>query len=136
MRALALALGLASAACSTSSPSGTSGPGDASGGRVDVDAGDAGDAEGTACVPHDGSYACLGGSVPACPPVVYAVADPYAGCDFSVPTCFECDGIVGGMNVPPMIGTGATCACRDAGYPIPDGSTGYWDCSGTGSTCQ
>jgi|ERR1019366_864870 hypothetical protein len=87
------------------------------------------------CVPDGGFYTCLGGSWPACPPAVYAVADPYAGCDFSLTSCMQCDGVVG-MNIPPMIGTGATCVCRDAGYPIPDGSTGYWDCVGTGSSCQ
>ena len=88
------------------------------------------------CVPDGGFYTCSGGSWPACPPAVYAVADPYAGCDFSLTSCMRCDGVVGGMNIPPMIGTGATCLCRDAGYPIPDGSTGYWDCVGTGSSCQ
>jgi hypothetical protein len=96
---------------------------------------DAQDAEGPPCVPDGGFYACLGGAWPTCPIAVYEAVSPFAGCDFSVPSCFRCDGVVG-MNDPPMVGTGATCNCRDAGYPIPDGSTGYWDCVGTGFTCQ
>ena len=96
---------------------------------------DAQDAEGAPCVPDGGFYTCLGGTWPPCSIAVYDVPSPLAGCDFSVPSCFRCDGIAG-MNVRPTIGTGATCVCRDAGYPIPDGSTGYWDCVGTGSTCQ
>ena len=97
---------------------------------------DAQDAEGPPCVPDGGFYTCLGGTWPTCPIAVWDVPSPLAGCDFSLASCLRCDGIVRGMNVPPMIGTGATCNCRDAGYPIPDGSTGYWDCVGTGSTCQ
>lgn len=89
------------------------------------------------CVPHDGSYTCLGLTVPVCPDAVYKAGSPYAGCDFSILSCMRCDGNgTFGENVAPMVGTGATCICEDAGYPIPDGASGYWDCIGTGYACQ
>ncbi len=130
---------LACAACSgpvaSSSPSdGGSLPGPDSGtDRGPETATDAKMDGGPPCVPNDGSYTCLGGTWLVCPSTAYAA--PSSGCDYSVPSCMGCDGIVG-MNVPPRVGTGRSCSCRDAGSPIPDGSAGYWDCVGTGYTCE
>jgi hypothetical protein len=93
---------LAATACSTSS--GSSGSSDG----------------GPDCVPHDGSYTCLGATSPVCP----SSAQQQQPCDGTLPSCMGCSQ-----------GAGFTCSCRDAGAgATPDAS--LWLCIGTEHTCE
>jgi len=85
-----------------------------------MDGGPASDAGGPTCVPHDGSYTCLGGTWPVCP----STAQGERPCDDSVPSCMGCDE-----------GAGFTCSCQDAGL-VPYQDAALWGCIGTEYTCE
>ena len=66
-----------------------------------------------------GLCVCKSFSLPLCPPS----AATSASCNYSG-TCMGCSE-----------GAGFTCACSDAGAPVPDGGGPQWICIGTGEAC-